>query len=75
MLTISFFKKHLVLRMLSNYVGEDKFLKGVSLYLKKKLFGNSVTQDLWEGIAIAAGKRFVYPVSLTRLTPCKILML
>jgi aminopeptidase 2 len=45
--------------MLSNYVGEDQFLKGVSLYLKKKPFRNSVTKDLWEGIAIAAGKRFV----------------
>jgi len=41
--------------MLSNYVGEEKFLKGVSLYLKKKLFANSVTNDLWEGISTATG--------------------
>ena len=75
MLTTSLFKKNLVLRMLSNYVGEDQFLKGVSLYLKKKSFGTSVTKDLWEAIAIAAGKRFVCTVSLTRLTPCKISML
>lgn len=39
--------------MLSNYVGEDKFLKGVSLYLKKKLYANSVTSDLWDGISTA----------------------
>ena len=45
----------LVLRMLSNYVGEDRFLKGVSLYLKKKLFANSKTHDLWEGIGTATG--------------------
>jgi aminopeptidase 2 len=45
--------------MLSNYVGEDLFLKGVSLYLKKKLFGNSVTKDLWEGIATATGIFFL----------------
>lgn len=45
----------LVLRMLSNYVGEEKFLQGVSLYLKKKLFANSVTHDLWEGISTATG--------------------
>ena len=45
----------LVLRMLSNYVGEEKFLKGVSIYLKKKLFGNSVTHDLWDGISAATG--------------------
>lgn len=45
----------IVLRMLSDYVGEDKFLKGVSLYLKKRLYGNSVTKDLWEGIGEATG--------------------
>lgn len=42
-----------VLRMLSNHVGEDKFLKGVSIYLKKKLYANSVTSDLWDGISTA----------------------
>lgn len=42
--------------MLANYVGEEKFLKGVSLYLKKRLFGNSVTHDLWEGISTATGR-------------------
>ena len=41
--------------MLSSYVGEEKFLKGVSLYLKRKLFANSVTHDLWEGISAATG--------------------
>lgn len=41
--------------MLSSYVGEEKFLKGVSLYLKNKLFANSVTHDLWEGISTATG--------------------
>jgi hypothetical protein len=46
----------IVLRMLANYVGEDKFLKGVSIYLKKKLYGNSVTKDLWQGISEATGR-------------------
>ena len=46
---------YLVLRMLSNYVGEEKFLRGVSLYLKKNLYANSVTHDLWEGISTATG--------------------
>lgn len=41
--------------MLSNYVGEDVFLKGVSIYLKKHLYGNSVTNDLWSGVAEASG--------------------
>ena len=41
--------------MLSNYVGEDVFLKGVSIYLKKHLYGNSVTNDLWSGVSEASG--------------------
>lgn len=39
--------------MLSYYVGEPKFLKGVSLYLKSHLYGNSTTADLWKGISQA----------------------
>jgi len=45
-----------VLRMLSHYVGEEKFLKGVSIYLKKHLYANTVSKDLWEGISEATGK-------------------
>jgi hypothetical protein len=41
--------------MLANYVGEDVFLKGVSIYLKEHLYGNSVTNDLWSGVAKASG--------------------
>lgn len=44
-----------VLRMLSKFVGEDKFLKGVSLYLKKHMYSNTVSRDLWEGIGEATG--------------------
>ena len=41
--------------MLANYVGEAVFLRGVSIYLKKHLYGNTVTNDLWSGIAEASG--------------------
>lgn len=44
--------------MLASYVGEDRFLKGVSLYLKKHTYKNSVTKDLWEGIQAATGNSF-----------------
>jgi aminopeptidase N len=44
--------------MLCDYVGEEKFLKGVSIYLKKRLYGSSVTSDLWEGISAATGNGF-----------------
>ena len=40
--------------MLANYVGEDVFLKGVSIYLTEHLYGNTVTNDLWSGIAKAS---------------------
>lgn len=41
--------------MLCDYVGQEKFLKGVSIYLKKHLFANSVTHDLWDGISSSTG--------------------
>ncbi|KAK7463560.1 Aminopeptidase 2 mitochondrial [Stygiomarasmius scandens] len=52
---LSYSKAASVLRMLLAYVGEDKFLKGVSLYLKNHMYGNSVTNDLWKGISEATG--------------------
>jgi len=47
---------HIVLRMLSNFVGEDRFLKGVSIYLKKHLYANTTTKDLWMGIGESTGR-------------------
>jgi aminopeptidase 2 len=52
---LSYSKAGSVLRMLSDYVGEEVFLKGVSVYLKKHLYGNTVSQDLWNGISEAVG--------------------
>ncbi|KAG8726240.1 Aminopeptidase 2 mitochondrial, partial [Ceratobasidium sp. 428] len=52
---LSYSKAASMLRMLARYVGEDVFLKGVSIYLKKRLYGNSDPQDLWDGISEAAG--------------------
>lgn len=52
---ISYSKGASVLRMLSHMLGKDVFLRGVSLYLKKHLYGSTVTADLWDGISQAAG--------------------
>jgi aminopeptidase 2 len=41
--------------MLAEYVGEENFLKGVSMYLKDHLYSTSVTEDLWKGISAATG--------------------
>lgn len=53
--SISYSKGASVLRMLSGVVGEEKFLKGVSIYLKKHVYGNAETKDLWDGISEASG--------------------
>ncbi|KII88967.1 hypothetical protein PLICRDRAFT_109758 [Plicaturopsis crispa FD-325 SS-3] len=53
--SLSYAKAGSVLRMLSNYVGEERFLKGVAIYLKNHLYANSVTSDLWKGIGEATG--------------------
>ncbi|KIK68750.1 hypothetical protein GYMLUDRAFT_54320 [Collybiopsis luxurians FD-317 M1] len=52
---LSYSKAASVLRMLANHVGVDAFLRGVSLYLKAHLYGNSITRDLWKGIEEATG--------------------
>jgi len=56
-----------VLRMLTKFVGEDKFLKGVSLYLKKHLYSNTVSRNLWEGIGEATGKKSSWSFCCYRL--------
>lgn len=53
--SLSYAKAGSVLRMLSNFVGQERFLKGVSMYLKKHLYGNTVTKDLWQGISESTG--------------------
>jgi len=39
-----------LLRMLEQYLGEDRFRAGVSHYLKKHSYGNTETNDLWDAI-------------------------
>ncbi|KAF9227990.1 leucyl aminopeptidase [Gyrodon lividus] len=51
--SLSYSKAASVLRMLSNFVGQDRFLLGVSIYLKDHLYANTVTKDLWDGIGKA----------------------
>ncbi|KAJ7812076.1 hypothetical protein B0H14DRAFT_2377808 [Mycena olivaceomarginata] len=46
---------NLVLCMLSGYIGKKQSLEGITLYLKKHLYGNTVARDLWDGILAASG--------------------
>jgi puromycin-sensitive aminopeptidase len=45
-----------VLRMLEQYLGEETFRAGISRYLKKHAYGNTVTDDLWDALEEASGE-------------------
>ena len=53
---ISYEKGLAVIRMLEGYVGEEDFRRGVHNYLSARLYGNSVTDDLWGAIQAASGQ-------------------
>lgn len=53
---ISYSKGASVIRMLANYMGQKTFRDGVSSYLKKFLYGNAQTDDLWSALEDAATK-------------------
>ena len=45
-----------LLRMLEQYLGEDRFREGVSQYLKAHSYGNTETEDLWDAIELTSGE-------------------
>ncbi|XP_062276095.1 aminopeptidase N-like [Scomber scombrus] len=51
---ISYSKGASVLRMLSDFLTEDIFAKGLQTYLKEFQFGNAVYTDLWRHLQTAA---------------------
>ncbi|KAF3082306.1 Aminopeptidase 2 mitochondrial [Orbilia oligospora] len=53
---ISYSKGSCVLRMVSQYIGEDVFMEGIRKYLKKHAYKNTVTSDLWAALSEASGK-------------------
>lgn len=56
---ISYSKGSSLLKMISRWLGEDVFIKGVSNYLKKHKWGNTKTSDLWEALSDVSGKDVV----------------
>lgn len=52
---ISYSKGASVLRMLSQMLGQETFLKGVANYISKHKFGNAETIDLWNAISEVSG--------------------
>ncbi len=53
---ITYQKGEAVIRMLEAYVGADAWRDGVRHYMKEHAYGNTVTDDLWRDMEIAAGK-------------------
>ncbi|HVF73789.1 MAG TPA: M1 family metallopeptidase, partial [Acidimicrobiales bacterium] len=45
-----------VLRMLEQYLGEDRFRDGIRHYLRAHEYGNAETTDLWDAIEEASGE-------------------
>jgi len=54
---ISYGKGANVLRMIEAYVGEEKFRKGISSYLKRFSYSNATAEDLWNSIQEASGEK------------------
>lgn len=54
--SISYAKGSSLLKMISNWLGEDTFVTGVSNYLKKHKWGNTQTSDLWNSLTEVSGK-------------------
>jgi aminopeptidase N len=53
---ISYLKGSSVIRMLSAHIGEEKFLLGVSNYLKAHQYANATTNDLWSALSEVSGQ-------------------
>ena len=45
-----------MLRMLEQYLGEERFRQGVSHYLRAHAYGNTETSDLWDAIEETSGQ-------------------
>lgn len=56
---ISYSKGSSLLKMISRWLGEDVFIRGVSLYLKKHMWGNTQTSDLWHALSEVSGEDVV----------------
>jgi aminopeptidase 2 len=53
---ISYSKGASVIRMLNDYLGKDVFAEGIRKYLKKHLYSNATTMDLWDSLGEVSGQ-------------------
>lgn len=53
---ISYAKGSTVIKMITQYLGEETFIKGISKYLKDHQYGNTTTSDLSKALSEVSGK-------------------
>jgi len=62
--SISYAKGASMLRMVSTYLGDDVFMKGIRLYLNQYAYSNTIPTDLWTCLSTASGvdvNSFLHP--------------
>jgi len=80
---ISYNKGGCVLLMLEDFIGNENFREGLHRYLKKHMYANATTEDLWDSLASASKKpvrqmmnswvrQVGHPVIETKLTDSKL---
>ncbi|KAL6621851.1 aminopeptidase [Neocallimastix californiae] len=52
---ISYEKGASVIRMLCACLGQEKFMDGVRIYLKRHMYSNTITKDLWKALSESSG--------------------
>jgi len=52
---ISYEKGASIIRMLNACLTEEKFMNGIRIYLKRHMYGNTVTKDLWKALSESSG--------------------
>ena len=62
---ISYGKGASIIRMMSNFLGQEVFLEGVTLYLNRFEYQNAVQDDLWQALTEVAHKEGAIDLSLT----------
>ena len=54
--TLTYTKGGAVLRMLEQWLGEDRFRDGIRRYLRTHAYGNTETSDLWDALEETSGQ-------------------
>lgn len=54
--SITYLKGASIIRMMAEILGLDVFFQGVRLYLKRYLYGNATTEQLWEALSEISGR-------------------